>query len=100
MDCNCNPYLTAEESRPGCEDLVTARIERPGARRNIVWQTRAAPPTDYENMLADALVSCFEAGMEDEDSLIRRLNEMGIRTPDGEEWTTARFESVMAVLGA
>ena len=61
-------------------------------------QARRRPPTDYENLLGDALESAFAAGVSDLQGLVARLNGEGIRTPDGREWTVERFEAVMALL--
>jgi hypothetical protein len=86
--------------RPKPEDAAgKGSIERPEAVVNFVWQTRAAPPSEYENRLGDALVECFSAGIETVDALVKRLNETGVQAPDGSPWTTASFEREMARLG-
>ena len=86
--------------RPRPDDAAgKGSIERPDAVVNIVWQTRAAPPSEYENRLADALVECFAAGIEDVNALVARLNELGVQAPDGTPWTAASFEREMARLG-
>jgi hypothetical protein len=74
-------------------------IERPGAVVNYVWQTRPAPPSEYENRLGDALVECFAAGIEAIEPLVARLNEMGVMAPGGAPWSVASFEREMARLG-
>jgi hypothetical protein len=74
-------------------------IERPGEVVNLEWQTRPAPPSDYEMRLGDALVECFGAGITELEPLVARLNELGVRTPDGAAWTAASFEREMARLG-
>lgn len=95
-----NPLLKAFlDDAPGAEP-EKGRIEAVDDARNIEWQTRAAPPSDYENALGDALVACFEEGIEELAPLVRRLNERGIKTPDGESWTEANFQTVLARLGA
>ena len=75
------------------------RIEKPGGFPNIVWQTRSAPPTDFENRLGDALVACFEEGIDELGPLVARLNDMGVHAPDGTRWTEDSFEREMAGLG-
>jgi hypothetical protein len=75
------------------------RIENPSQVENIVWQTRPAPPTDYETRLADALVDAFDAGIEDLEGIVTRLNEQGVRTQDGRAWTVDAFTAEMARLG-
>ena len=76
-----------------------ARVEKPGEFPNLVWQTRSAPPTDYENRLGDALVACFEEGIEELGPLVARLNEMDVFAPDGTPWTEDAFEREMEILG-
>ena len=94
-----NPHLKPW-IRPKPEDAAgKGAIERPDAVVNIVWQTRAAPPSEYENRLGDALVECFGAGIEELDALVARLNAMGVQAPDGTPWTAASFEREMARLG-
>jgi len=86
--------------RPRPDDAAgKGSIERPDAVVNIVWQTRAAPPSEYENRLGDALVECFAAGIEEMGALVARLNELGVQAPDGTPWTAASFEREMARLG-
>lgn len=74
-------------------------IETPSQVENIVWQTRAAPPTEYEAWLADALEVAFDAGIEDLDGIVAKLNELGVRTQDGQAWTVDAFTAEMARLG-
>jgi hypothetical protein len=86
--------------RPKPEDGAgKGSIERADAVVNLVWQTRAAAPTEYENRLGDALVECFGAGIEELAALVRRLNAMGVLAPDGRPWTEEGFEREMARLG-
>lgn len=94
-----NPFLKPwHRARPN-QVAGKGRVETPETAENIVWQTRAAPPSAYENELADALVACFESGIEDLAPLVARLNEMGVVAPDGEAWTQESFEREMARLG-
>lgn len=62
-------------------------------------QAQRRAPTDFENLLGDALEAIFAAGIWDVEGVVARLNADGIRTPEGDRWTPARFESVMADLG-
>jgi len=73
-------------------------IERPGATPNLVWQTRKAEPTQYENDLGDALEQVFASGATELDDVVRGLNEVGSRAPDGSSWTTERFTAEMRAL--
>ena len=74
-------------------------IENPATVENMVWQTRFALPSDYENQLGDALIAAFEQGIEDLKPLVTKLNELGTRAPDGALWTPDTFEAEMARLG-
>ena len=67
---------------------------------NFVWQTREAAPTEYENALGDALEGIFSEGLEELAEIVGRLNEIGLRTQDGENWTEDAFEAEMKRLGA
>jgi hypothetical protein len=58
-------------------------------------QAQRQPPTDYENLLGDALEAAFAAGVWELDQLVARLNADGIRTPEGREWTTSNFETIL-----
>ena len=61
-------------------------------------QARSRAPTVYENELGDALEAAFAAGTSDIDALVARLNDDGLRTPEGEAWTVERFQAVIARL--
>ncbi len=63
-------------------------------------QAQTRPPTAYETLLADAIEAAFAAGVWDLTGLVARLNGEGIRTPDGQPWTEARYEAEMRRLGA
>ncbi len=62
-------------------------IEQPGKVANIVWQTRAAAPTAYENALADALEAAFEGGAKNPGDIVRALNRTNFLAADGQPWT-------------
>ena len=86
--------------RPKPEDAAgKGWIERPDQVTNIVWQTRPASPSEYENRLGDALVQCFGEGIEELNALVARLNALGVLAPDGGPWTAVSFEREMARLG-
>ena len=86
--------------RPKPEDSAgKGWIERPDQVANLAWQTRPAPPSEYENKLGDALVACFGSGIEELSALVARLNEMGVLSPVGTPWTVESFEREMARLG-
>lgn len=87
-----NPYL-----RPAASTGEAAKgsIEKVDAAQNLVWQTRPAPPTDYDNRLADTLEQIFAAGIEELAPLVARLNELGSRSPEDAQWTEDIFLAYM-----
>ena len=95
-----NPLLKAFLTDARGSDPEKGRIEQVDETQNIEWQTRPAPPSDYENALGDALVACFEEGIDELAPLVKRLNELAVKTPDGAAWTADNFQSVLARLGA
>ncbi|MQQ99640.1 recombinase-like helix-turn-helix domain-containing protein [Glaciimonas soli] len=76
------------------------QIEKPGTATNLVWQHRAALPTDYENALGDALLKCFESGAETLPAVVDHLNVQGIRTMDGQQWTEVSLAAQLHSLAA
>jgi hypothetical protein len=67
---------------------------------NETHQTRAAPPTSYENLLGDSIERAYAAGIHDLDGLVSYLNQVGPSGPNGQAWTGASFQQEMARLGA
>lgn len=63
-------------------------------------QVQTRPPTAYENLLADAIEAAFAAGIRELPQLVARLNDEGVRAPDGQPWTESRFEAEIKRLGA
>ena len=86
-----NPFLASTPPQ-GARGSVE-RLE------NIPWQTRAAPPTEMENRLGDALERIFGAGVDTLEAVVRALNDAGLRDPRGEPWTEASFQALMRELG-
>ncbi|MFZ1388071.1 MAG: recombinase-like helix-turn-helix domain-containing protein [Thiolinea sp.] len=74
-------------------------IEQVDKIENIVWQNRMAPPTDYENALADALESLFRQNKMELPEIVAGLNATGMHGPDGRYWTEESFQAEMARLG-
>ena len=85
-----NPYLTKKPAGRG-------EVEKPG---NVEWQTRAAPPTEHQNRLGDALERVFARGVESLPEVVAQLNAEGSRDAVGEPWTEASFQECMKRLGA
>lgn len=66
----------------------------------VVHQTREREPTEYENLLGDALERVFAGGATEVDDVVRGLNELAAPSPNGEPWTRELFLSEMKRLGA
>ena len=94
-----NPHLKSWAVPAPNKVAGKGRIEIPDDAENIVWQTRAAAPSDYENALGDAIETAFGEGHYELEPLVARINELGVRTPDGALWTQDSFTAEMARLG-
>jgi hypothetical protein len=64
LNLDHNPELKPWQSPAPNNVAGKGQIEEPGQMKNIVWQTRAAAPSAYENALGDALEAVFGAGAE------------------------------------
>jgi hypothetical protein len=95
-----NPHLAAALLPPAPQVAGKGVIEVPGNVPNVIWQTRAAPPTAYENALGDALEAAFEAGAETAEQVVAALNAAGQNDAQGAAFTVVSFEAEMARLGA
>ncbi|QGZ63380.1 recombinase-like helix-turn-helix domain-containing protein [Paraburkholderia acidisoli] len=62
-------------------------------------QARQRPPTQYENLLGDAIERAFAQGITVLAELVAYLNESGPRAQNGEAWTEDNFRAEMARLG-
>jgi hypothetical protein len=63
-------------------------------------QSRERPPTDYENLLGDAIEQAYAAGVDDLPGLVARLNAGALPSPSGGSWTEELFRAEMHRLGA
>jgi hypothetical protein len=100
LEVDHNPYMAPWEKPTPNNVAGKGSLETPGRMPNLIWQTRAAPPSAYENAVADALEQVFDGGAQTLDEVVAGLNRLGVRLPDGRAWTPALFESEMARLGA
>ncbi|MGO4332282.1 recombinase-like helix-turn-helix domain-containing protein [Cupriavidus sp. 2TAF22] len=99
-DLAYNPNLAPWE-RPAPNNVAgKGHIEQPGKVANVVWQTRAAAPTAYENALGDALEAAFEAGALNPADLVRAFNQAGFLGADGQAWSEERLLAELRRLGA
>lgn len=95
-----NPHLRPWAAPAPNNVAGKGKIEVPGQMHNIVWQNRAAAPTQFETSFGDALEQAFDGGAETAEQVVRSLNEVGFRNRDGARWTVASFESELSSLGA
>ena len=95
-----NPNLKHRQLPEADNVAGKGNIEHPGQVINIVHQTRATSPTDYENELGQALEEIFSDNVIELEIIISRLNEMGVQTHSGAAWTEESFRSEMKRLGA
>ena len=95
-----NPKLKHRQLPEANKAAGKGNIERPGQVKNIVHQTRATSPTDYENELGQALEKIFSDNVIELEDIISRLNKMGVQTQSGAAWTEECFRSEMKRLGA
>ena len=63
------------------------------------WQAGTGTATPFEASLGNALEQVFDAGIYDLPGIVTALNRMGIKTPDGDEWTENGYAGVMEKLG-
>jgi hypothetical protein len=63
-------------------------------------QARTRAPTSYEDLLGDAIERAFGAGIDTLPALLAQLNETGPSCENGQPWTEASFQQLMARLGA
>lgn len=96
---NFNPYLKPWEAAQPNNVAGKGVVEIPGKVDNIVWQTRASIPTDYENALGDALEKAFEGGASSLEAIVSSLNAQAFRNADGSAWTVESFGAEIARLG-
>jgi hypothetical protein len=94
-----NPHLKSWEVPTPNKVAGKGSVEVPADIENIVWQTRAAPPSAYEIVLGDAIETAFGEGHYDIEHLVNRINDLGVLSPEGTPWTEDRFKAEMARLG-
>ena len=94
-----NPYLEAYRNARPNKVGGGGQIFAGADRDLVVWQTRPAVPSEYEQSLADALEQIFSEKTYDLPQVVAALNREGIRTPAGEVWTERNFEQTFQQLG-
>jgi hypothetical protein len=96
-----NPYLRPwTAARPSARGGAGSYESYGPELKNIPWQTRAAAPTAYENELADAMEKAFDEGVTELPALVKRLNQLGVQSTDGQPWTDDSLQAELRRLGA
>jgi hypothetical protein len=65
----------------------------------VPLQTQLAPPTEWEDRLADAIEAAFAAGAWDLPDLVEAVSEQGVTDPSGAPWTIETFRAELDRLG-
>jgi hypothetical protein len=94
-----NPFLQAFLERRRSESPGRGQIFGAPERALIVWQTRPAPPTEYELTIASALEQIFAQRIYALPEIVAALNRDGVRTRQGEAWTEQNFVATFRELG-
>ena len=69
------------------------RVEKPGEAVNVEWQTRSRPPTEYENLVGNALEQAFDSGAEQLSQVRERFEKIGFKDPQGKPWTEESLQA-------
>jgi hypothetical protein len=94
-----NPYLEAYLNRRPSSAAGAGRLFAAADRDLIVWQTRPAVPSEYEQTLAAALEQIFSQRIYELPEIVAALNREGVPTPTGEAWSERGFEETFRELG-
>ena len=97
---NYNPHLKSGSLPESNQVAGNGQIEKACEVESIIYQTRPAPPTEYENQLGDALTKIFDTDIDQLPDVIVKLNEMGVQSPNGAAWTQDSFKAEIKRLGA
>lgn len=92
-----NPYLAADRHRDSKGDSRT--VESPREVTNIIFQTRGAPLSAFEDRLADALMAVFDEGAHELDAVVAGLNARAVTDADGQPWTAQSLTTCLQQLG-
>jgi hypothetical protein len=86
-----NPFLKPWQSVQPNNVAGKGLIENPDTVENMIWQTRKAEPTAYENDFGDAIEKVFDSGATELEDVVIGLNRLGFRASDGSSWTAERL---------
>lgn len=62
-------------------------------------QARQRPPTQFEDLLGDAIERAFAEGIHDLPGLVAYLNRTGPSADNGQPWTEASYTALVTRLG-
>ena len=91
-----NPFLAPNDT-PGKGGGLFA--EDPATTQNIVFQTRGAALTRFEEELADALMTAYAEDATELDAVASALNAQAVRDRNGASWTGESLAAELAALG-
>jgi hypothetical protein len=94
-----NPYLQPFLAARRSEAVGRGQIYNAPERELIVWQTRLAPPSEFEQSLAAALEQLFAQRIYELPDIVAALNRDGVRTRQGEPWSEQNFVATFRELG-
>lgn len=63
-------------------------------------QAQRRKPTNYEDLLGDAIERAYGSGVQDLAGLVASLNDQGLTTRAGEPWTEENYGPEIAALSA
>ncbi|WP_370630146.1 recombinase-like helix-turn-helix domain-containing protein [Xenophilus sp. Marseille-Q4582] len=81
--------------------VIGSQLPAPSQEPDRYLQPRQAqyrPPTNYEDLLGDAIERTFAAGVHDLAGLVESLNRQGMTTRAGERWTEENYGPEIAAL--
>jgi hypothetical protein len=61
-------------------------------------QARKRPQTTYEDLLGDAIERAYGGGVQDLRGLVQALNDSGLASPSGKQWTEEVYRQEIASL--
>ena len=81
--------------------VVGSQLPEPSHEPDRYLQPKQAqyrPPTNYEDLLGDAIERCFASGVHDLAGLVDGLNRQTMTTRAGAPWTEENYGPEMAAL--
>lgn len=87
-----NENLTPRREKKPSNKGGQGSIESLDKIENIIWQSRSAAPSEYENALGDALEDVMADGTHDIEGIVAGLSTRRVKAQDGSEFTVESFK--------